>query len=47
MTNYQSYIDTAVEQFKTLITQQLERELKMEEGATAKDRNAQIGGHKA
>ena len=37
MTNYQSYIDTAVEQFKTLITQQLERELKMEEGATAKD----------
>ncbi len=37
MTNYQSYIDTAVEQFKALITQQLERELKMEEGATAKD----------
>ena len=37
MKDYQSYIDTAVEQFRTLITQQLDRELKMEEGATAKD----------
>ena len=37
MKDYQSYIDAAVEQFRTLITQQLDRELKMEEGATAKD----------
>ena len=37
MTDYTSYIDTAVEQFKTLITQQLDRELEMEKGASAKD----------
>ena len=36
MTNYQSYIDTAVEQFKTLITQQLERELKNGGGCDGK-----------
>lgn len=35
--NYNAYIDQAVEQFRTLITQQLERENRMEEGAKAKD----------
>ncbi len=35
--DYQNYIDTAVEQFKTLITQQLDRQNEMEKGACAKD----------
>ena len=37
MNEYTAYIDTAVEQFKALITQQLQRQLKMESDAGAKD----------
>jgi len=33
----QQYIDSAVEQFKTLITEQLERQNRMEKEAGAKD----------
>jgi isocitrate dehydrogenase (NAD+) len=32
-----NYIDTAVEQFRTLITEQLARQEKMEKGANKKD----------
>ena len=37
MDNYNSYIDTAVESFRTLITEQLSRQLKMETAEPAKD----------
>ena len=33
----QKYIDSAVEQFRTLITEQLARQNEMEKGAKAKD----------